>query len=275
MTLAVVGLGLIGGSLALATGARGFDADPAVRAHARARGIDVRDDLAAAVRDAELVVGAVPSVALASVIQAVLEAAPDAVVTDTASLKRPLAALSATLPPGARVVGGHPMAGSTRSGIAAADAGLFRGRRWLIVPTARTDAQAAALVGALARSVGAETLVVSAERHDALMTWMSQLPLAAASALASVVAREGTELAAGPGLLDTTRIAGTPEALALELLTADRGALAFAIEELGSELAALVDTIRSGEDTRLRAYLSAARGARDQLERPRLPSTEK
>ena len=117
---AVVGLGLIGGSLALAAGARGYDRDPDVRARARGLGIDAADSLEAAVADAEIVVTAVPTVLTPEVLRALSALAPDAVLTDTASQKRPIVEAMAALRPGTRCVAGHPMAGARRRGIEAA-----------------------------------------------------------------------------------------------------------------------------------------------------------
>lgn len=274
--LAVVGLGLIGGSLALALGARGFGRDPAVRRRARERGIDVAESLEDAVRGADVVVAAVPTDANADVLRGALAAAPRAVLTDVASLKRPLSKLAEELPRSARVVGGHPMAGSTGQGIDAADARLFDGRTWLLVPTARSDAAAMAAVGDIARAAGARPLVVSAEVHDELMTWASHLPLALAAALARTATREagpGLARVAGPGFLDTTRLAGTPEALAAELLHADPTALAAALERMRSALDELTRAL--GDDAALGALLDEARAARAQLEAASDDSTVK
>lgn len=277
---AVIGLGLIGGSLALAVGARGFDSDESVRVAARERGIAVADSLAEAVRGARLVVVAVPVAQTPAVLRAAAGEG-DAVLTDVASVKRPLLAALAELPDGTRVVGGHPMAGSTARGIAAADASLFRDRTWLLVPTARSDAAAMALVGDLARAAGARPLVVSAERHDQLMTWVSHLPLAVASALARSARRhggKGIEEAGGPGFVDTTRLARTPRELALELALADPDALARAIDALRDELGELADVLRSGAREALGAFLDEAAAARAQLDpaptRPPSHSTE-
>lgn len=278
MVVAVVGLGLIGGSLALALGARGFDSDPAVRARARARGIDVADTLGEAVRGSTVAVAAVPTDATPEVLHALAAAERRGVLTDVASVKAPVLRAAAELPEGVRLVSGHPMAGSTARGIEAADPHLFRDRTWLLVPTARSDAEAMSLVGDLVRAAGARPLVVSGARHDALMTWVSHLPLAVAAALARTAARRagaGLEDAAGPGFVDATRLAATPRALALELALADPDALADALDTLREELAAYAGALRAHDRDALSTLLEDAAAARRQLDAIREESASK
>lgn len=269
---AVAGLGLIGGSLALALGARGYDANPSVREAARRRGIDVADSLADAVAGADVVVAAVPTEATMSLLLEIARRAPGAVLTDAASLKRPIVEAAAGLPAGARFVGGHPMAGSHETGVEAASAGLFRGRPWILCRTARSDDASVAAVTELVRAAGARPVLLDAARHDGLMTWASHLPLAVASALVKAsVGRGGMELSsvAGPGLLDSTRVAGQPAALALELALADPPALADAVEAVRAELAALSAALRAGDAAAVRAFLEEAAALRGSLGQPR------
>ena len=261
MRVAVAGLGLIGGSAALAFGARGYDRDPAARARARERGIDVAESLADAARGAEVVLLAVPTAETPALLAQAAAAAPGALLTDSASLKRPIAAAVAALPNAARFVGGHPMAGSRVPGLAGARSDLFQDRPWLIVPTDRSDLSAVAAVQELVRSIGARPAVVDPERHDALMTWVSHLPLAVATALARAVssgAGTGLERVAGPGLLDAIRTADSPPALALELALADPEALAAAIEAVRRELHDLSRSLRGRKVEELRTFFEEA-----------------
>lgn len=266
---AVVGLGLIGGSFALAAGARGYDRDPAVRAGARARGIDTADSLEAAVAGAGIVVTAVPTALTPELLRALSAIAPDAVLTDTASLKKPIVEAAATLAAGARLVGGHPMAGARRRGIEAAAPEIFRGRPWALVRTARSDDHSMAAVSDLVRSIGARPVVLDAERHDRLMSWVSHLPHAVASALAQAAGTAaGDDLVrlAGPGLLDTTRLAGQPVALGLELALADPDALAAAIDAVSAELEKLSTALRAGDADAVRALFESAEAIRRALD---------
>ena len=118
---AVVGLGLIGGSVALGAGARGWDRDAAVRERARRRGIDAADSLAEAVAGAGLVVAAVPTSETAALLREIAALAPGAILTDCASLKTPVADAAGTLPVDTRFVAGHPMAGGRGRGVEGAD----------------------------------------------------------------------------------------------------------------------------------------------------------
>jgi len=138
--VAVLGLGLIGGSAALALEARGYDRDAAARTRARERGIDTVESLAEAVKGTEVVLLAVPTSETPALLREAAAAAPDALFTDAASLKRSIAAAAAgSLTGKTCFVGGHPMAGSRTAGIAGARADLFQDRPWLVVPTDKSD----------------------------------------------------------------------------------------------------------------------------------------
>jgi prephenate dehydrogenase len=262
---AVVGLGLIGGSIALALKARGFDRSPAARDAARGAGIDAADTLSDAVADAEVVFAAVSTDDAPKLLIELASAAPGAILTDTASRKGPVVDAARKLRTGVRFVAGHPMAGSHRSGAGAATADLFRGRPWVLCRTARSDEASFEALSALVRAMGARPVPLDAASHDRLMTWASHLPLAVASALARAAARNaGPDLrrVAGPGFLDTTRVAGQPAALALELALGDPKSLAAAIEEVGAELGVLAKALRAGKPDDVRRYFEEASSAR-------------
>jgi prephenate dehydrogenase len=248
--VAVAGLGLIGGSAALAFGAAGFDRDPGVRERARRRGIAVAETLAEGVAGAEVVMTAAPTAHTPELLREVAALAPGALLTDTASLKAPIVRAAQGLREGVRFVAGHPMAGSRREGVEAADAGLFRGRPWVLLSTARTGPGDVAVLSELVRGVGARPIELAADLHDRLMTWVSHLPHAVAVSLVRAAAPETRdELAslAGPGFLDSTRIAGRRRELALELALADPEALARAIDAVRDELARIASALRAGD----------------------------
>jgi prephenate dehydrogenase len=265
--VAVVGLGLIGGSAALAFGASGFDRDASVRARARKRGIAAADTLGEAVAGAEVVVTGVPTAAVPALLPEIAALAPGALLTDTASLKAPIVRAAQSLRDGVRFVAGHPMAGSRREGVEAADPELFRGRPWVLAATARSRADDVAALAELVRGIGARPIELPADRHDRLMTWISHLPHAVAVSLTRAAAAEtDRELSAlaGPGLLDTTRIAGRRRELALELALADPEALARAIDAVRDELARLASELRAGDRAAIeRSFDEAARIRRD------------
>ncbi len=262
---AVAGLGLIGGSLALGLSARGWDRDPRARQRAREKGIDVMESLADALADADVALLAVPTNQTPEVLADAVAIRPGALFSDCASLKLPVARAANALPAAARFVGGHPMAGSTRRGLDGADPGLFRGRPWILVPTARSDESSVSTLVDLVSSLGAIPVILDAESHDAAMTRVSHLPHAVSAALASVAGRAGSpELArlAGPGLLDTTRLSEMPLDLLLDLSLGNPSALADALGDVAQELTQLADALRAGDAAAVRTFFERAGRAR-------------
>ncbi len=212
MRIGIAGCGLIGGSLALAL--RGAHD---VRAYDPAGTGDILS--VACLEDlfpADVVVVATPLARVVPTLAALASSSNGTLLLDVGSLKRDVAAFAQIAPETSRIVGGHPMAGTTEHGFAAARADLFRDRPFFLVPTARSDEPAMARAGDLARAAGAVPTVVSAAEHDRIVATLSGLPLAVALALA----RTGAELSdlAGPGYRDATRLASSPPELAIALL---------------------------------------------------------
>ena len=272
MRVAVVGLGLIGGSVALAFEARGYDRNRAARDAARRVGIDACDSLADALEGTDVVFASVSTAETPELMVEISAAAPSAVLTDTASLKRSIVEAARELPTGVRFVAGHPMAGSHRRGVEFASAELFQGRPWALCRTVRTDDEAFARIAGLVRTIRARPVPMDAEAHDRLMTWVSHLPLAVASALTGAAfdgAGDGLAEVAGPGLLDSTRVASQPAALALELAMADPARLADAIDAVGGRLRGLAEALRRGDEAAVRAFFEEASERRNALIQPR------
>lgn len=284
--IAVVGAGLVGGSVAAAARAAGAavvltDRDADVRDRARTAGLADRvvDDLAATVADAELVVVAVPAGVAADVLHEVARSAPrSAVLTDVASLKGELvpdveARLAAAALGPERYVGGHPMAGSERSGPEAADDRLFQGATWVVTPTSRTDHAAFTTLSAVLRDLGARVLALEPELHDQLVAVTSHLPQVAASALADVAAEttgrlgEAVLAVAGGGFRDTTRIAASDPELWVGILRGNRDAVISAVDTLRGRLDQVRDALDSGDDVPVRDLLARASAARRGLVR--------
>jgi prephenate dehydrogenase len=267
--IGIAGLGLIGGSLALALRDKhevtGYDNDERARAAAKADGIRVAtrlDDLLPA--DAVLV--ATPIAAIVPALEQLAARSDGALLLDTGSLKRAVAEYATRAPAGARIVGGHPMAGTTSAGFSAADPTLFRGRAFLLIPTARSDDGAMALAGTIARDVGGTVTVCSADVHDRAMARLVAGPLATAAALAVVGAQAEPLLgAAGPGFRDSTRLADTPADLATELLFGNSADAAAAIGSIIEALTQLRDSVERGDRDYVRSFLAAARSVRGEL----------
>jgi prephenate dehydrogenase len=288
--VAICGGGLIGTSLALGLAAAGHrvrvcDRDPAVRADlARIVGaegleasVSVTDDWAGAAADVGVVIAAVPPPAIPAVLAVAAPlAAPDALLTDVAGVKAGIvAAVTAALEavPGAagRFVGGHPMAGSERSGPQAGDAGLFTGATWVLTPTDATEDDALARASALARGLGARVLVLRPDEHDHIVGLVSHLPQLVASVLADVAAeavgtdREAVMAVAGPGFRDTTRIAASDPALWLDIVEGNRDAILAALRSYVGRLGDVVDAIEHDDLPALDAVLRRASSARQRL----------
>ncbi len=281
--VAVCGGGLVGASLALALLAAGrevrvHDADPEVRAVLRASVTpQVTHDWVEAASGASVVVAAVPPPVIPGVLaEAAAVSSPSALLTDVAGVKQAVVEqVSAALAshPGAfeRYVGGHPMAGSERSGPLAADAELFSGATWVLTPTARTDDDALARAGDLVRSLGARVLVLPPDQHDTIVGLVSHLPQLVASVLADVAAesvgpqREAVMAVAGPGFRDTTRIAASDADLWLHIIDGNRPAVVAALAAFEARLAIVRGAVVDRDDATLATVLRRASEARRRL----------
>lgn len=225
--VAIIGLGLIGGSIGLALRKGkvaqqviGYDLGKGVSN--RARKIGAIDQAAAnlveAVRGAELVILATPVGAMRALLQDLTDTlSPGAVVTDVASTKTQVISWAEEfLPTSVAFVGGHPMTGKELSGVEAADADIFRNRIYCLTPTARTRPAAVEKVSQLVETLGARVRFLEPSEHDGLVAGVSHLPFLASIALMNTVMEspgwsEASLLAAG-GFRDTTRLAaGSPE----------------------------------------------------------------
>jgi prephenate dehydrogenase len=269
--VAVLGLGLLGGSVALAVRRRGVAARVAgsarradVRAAALARGaVDEAGDPESAARDADLVVLATPLFAMPEIVRRIAPVlAPGAIVTDVGSVKAALAeVLPGLLPGGVVYVGSHPMAGGHRSGFEHAQEDLFE--RAACVVTDGPDRAVRDRVCAFWRALGCRVVLRDAASHDAEVAWMSHLPHAVAFAFASALrgAPERAFEVAGAGFRDFTRIAHSEPELWADILTANRKALAAPLQAAGQALQELARAIEANDAEAALRFLGAARAA--------------
>jgi prephenate dehydrogenase len=283
--VAVLGAGLVGGSVAAAARAAGiptvrlYDADPQVRGRARQLALadEVVDHLDDAVAGADLVLAAVPAAVTPMVLAAAARTAPDtAILTDVASLKRDLtldveSRLREADASPARFLGGHPMAGSERSGPDAADAQLFQGATWVLTPTPSTSDAVLSRLSTFVRRLGARVLVLPPDQHDELVAIVSHLPQVVSSALADVAADAVEETGdavlavAGGGFRDSTRIAASDPALWGPILAGNRPAVVAAMDAYLARLHDLRDALATGDDATVHAILGRASAARRRL----------
>lgn len=284
LKIAVIGAGLIGGSIALAATRAGVgivrltDRDEQVRRRAAVLKLaDVVDTIDQAVVDADVVIAAVPSTAVAACLLAAAKAAPaHAVLTDVGSLKASVVAavaheLDAAGLTSARFIGGHPMAGSEQNGPDAADELLFQGATWILTPHETAADEPLQILSRLLHTFGARVLVLSPKRHDELVAIVSHLPQLVASSLASVAAdaieKTGDALlaVAGGGFRDTTRIAASDPELWIPILDGNRDAVLDSLNKMIAQLAAIRDDLSGNDLAAVKATLANARTARQQL----------
>ena len=272
MRVAVLGVGLIGGSVGLAARRRlgaevaGFDPDAAILE--RARELEALDRGAPSVEDAvdgaELVFCAAPVAALPRLVAEALDASgPDAVVTDVGSTKRGLVAGLADDDDAERFIGGHPLAGAETSGVENAREDLFEGARWYLTPTERSGGLHYDRLQRAVADLGARPQAIDAESHDRLMATVSHLPHVIANVLvqeaAAALAEESERLPdVGPSFRDTTRVAGANPAVWADIYAANSAAVADAIEAIGSRLTDAATLIRSGEADQVGEWHRAA-----------------
>ena len=274
--LTVVGPGLIGGSIARGARTRRLAHEvvvvtrhaAAARAAVDAGAADTgTTDLASGVAGAELVVLCAPVGALPGLIHAAWpHLASGAVLTDAGSVKQSVVEAALTCPPRAGVsfVGGHPMAGSERSGLEASDPDLFEGRLTLLTPTAGTPPAAVAAVTTLWEGLGSSVRSLSAEAHDRLVAQISHLPHLVAYALVAAVDEEALPLA-GRGFTDTTRIAASAETLWADIFRQNQGPLLHALGRHEAVLRRWRDLVTRGDFAGLEAELGRAREVREKL----------
>jgi prephenate dehydrogenase len=278
--VALVGTGLIGGSIGLALTRAGvevhaFDADPDQAARAVAMGAvaDLADSVEAAVHDADVVIVATPVGRVAELVVRALDAGAP-VVTDVGSVKAPILREVEEARPdlAMRFVGGHPMAGSEQDGLAGAEVDLFAGATWVLTPTGSTDPGAHTVVRSLVAELGAEIVEVTPQHHDALVAVVSHVPQLAATTLMDVAATTGEEhaillrLAAG-GFRDMTRIAAGHPGIWPDICIANRDAIVAGLDDYVRALAVVRGFVAAGDADALLRVLERARSARRNLPR--------
>ncbi len=254
LRLGFYGLGLMGGSLALALRPRvaalhAYDPDPQVRALGLQRGVI---DYAHA-RPADLL-AQVDLLLLSAPVRAnlrLLQQLPQLterplMVLDISSTKRAILAAMQALPPRFDPLGGHPMCGKETNGLAHAEADLFHGAPFAFTPLPRTSPRLKALAQDLAESLGARPLWLDADTHDRWTAAVSHLPYLLAAALTQATPPEAAALV-GPGFRSSTRLAGSSPAMMLDILTTNRGPVLEALSRFRAALDELETALRQDE----------------------------
>lgn len=198
----------------------------------------------------DIVIVAVPPEHTAQTVVAMLDAWPSAVVTDVASVKGSIASVVAEHPQAHRYVGGHPMAGSERSGPLAASGRLFEGRPWAICAHPAAVPESVALVESLAESLDATVLHIEPDVHDTAVALVSHVPhvMSVLTAARLVDADPGHLALAGPGLRDVTRIAGSDPRLWRQILRGNADAVTGVLTRVRDDLDTVIDLLQADED---------------------------
>jgi prephenate dehydrogenase len=277
-----MGLGQMGGSLALAGRAAGlwddvvgFGRRPESLERARALGVcdRVTTSAAEAVAGADTIVLATPLRTIAAVVDAMAGALrPGALVLDVGSVKgTAVRDIEQRLPAGVAFVACHPLAGTERSGPEAASADLYRGRRCIVCPTPRTPPAALERARGVWQAVGAEVVEMPADLHDQVMAAVSHLPHVAAYGLAAALGGLDPQIDSAArdlpttSLRDTARIAGSDSRMWTDIFLENRQAVVPLIDRLLAAVGELRESIATGDGERVAAVLEAGRAARARL----------
>ncbi|WP_407920193.1 prephenate dehydrogenase [Geobacter pickeringii] len=279
--LAVIGVGLIGGSLARALRRAGvvgeivgvdLDRDNLVRAHEFGVVDCGAETLAAGVAGADLVFLSVPVCAIPAVVRDLIpHLAPGAIVTDGGSVKgEVVAACEPLMPPGTHFVGGHPIAGTEHSGVEASFATLYEGKRCIVTPTPRTDVTALGTVVRLWEAAGSEVVLMDAEKHDRLVAAISHLPHMVAYALVNAVEgydrfEEGILRYSAGGFRDFTRIASSDPAMWRDIALMNREGVIEMMDHFAAYFATLRSLVAAGDADGLERFFRESKESRDAI----------
>ena len=274
--LAVVGLGLMGGSMALALRGMadqitGVEMNTEARDYALAQGIvdHVTDDLQAGVREADTVILSAPVRVISEMLQQRIGSylRSNTFLIDIGSTKQDICQAMADLPIGIHAVGGHPMTGKEHSGIGASDGQLYVGRPFVLCPNRRTTPAAMGRARSFVAALGAIAIEMDPQRHDHVVAAISHLPYLLSTALVATVADEGKDdtavwqLAAG-GFRDMSRLAGSDVQMMGDILSTNTQAVATLLAMFRMHLAQIEAMLISRDDQRLAATLLPTREAR-------------
>ncbi len=276
--VAIIGLGLLGGSIGLAVREHapeivttGFDRDPGVRAAAGERGLagTICETAADAVRDADLVILCVPMGAMGEAARDFVDTVPpSAIISDVGSSKQGVAETLAAALPNHTIIPAHPVAGTEQSGPNAGFATLFTNRWCILTPPADADQNAVDALGEFWTKLGARIEIMDAEHHDLVLAVTSHIPhliaftiVGTASDLEDVTRSEVIKYSAG-GFRDFTRIAASDPVMWRDVFLSNKSAVLEMLGRFTEDLTALQRAIRSGDGDALHDLFSRTRAIR-------------
>ncbi len=278
--IAIIGVGLLGGSIGAALRAAGSSAQITGYGHRidtlhKAAEYGVIDrwsmDLAHAVKDADLVILCTPVSLFEQLLEGIAPAvAPGAIVTDVGSTKRSVVEAAHRLLPGhCGFVGSHPMAGSEKRGVEYARADLFNGATCIVTPTADSNPEHVQAIEEFWTMLRMKVVRLSPEEHDAAISDISHLPHVLAAALVAMQADSSLPLA-GKGFLDTTRIASGDAAMWRDILLDNRDNVLASLEKMKKQITLLKKLLNRSNSEALKQWLTAASDRRDRLMQQKL-----
>ena len=283
----IIGLGLMGGSLAGALRKRSAcrevrgvaRREETIREALRRGFIDVGAcDLAEGVEQADLIVLATPVRTILELMPQVGSLAPPGcLLMDLGSTKAGIVRAMKSLPPHLQVIGGHPLCGKEVSGVASAEADLYQGATFVLTPLQRTSSETLTLAQELVEAVGAQSLVMNAERHDRLVAAVSHLPYLLSVGLVATTEEFAAEdeliweLAAS-GFRDASRLAASDVTMMLDILLTNRAAVGETLGRFAHQLSAIAHLLAADDEEGLRS-LSGSKIALRGLPNPRGPGS--
>jgi prephenate dehydrogenase len=265
LRVGIVGLGLMGGSLALALRGRvagliGVERQPDTRHAARRDGVvDVAVEALADAPPVDLLVLATPVRVILDTLGQLPATRPGGcAVLDLGSTKRAVLAAMDALSPAFSAIGGHPMCGKETTGLAAASAELYQGQTFILCPAHRTTPAVEAVALGLIRAIGARPLLMDAAEHDALVAAVSHLPAVLSAALMRLAADERQWAVSASGFRDVARLAGSDPRMMLDILLTNRDALLDALDGYEIELSSLRRALADGDEAAVADWLAGA-----------------
>lgn len=266
--IAIVGLGLMGGSLALALRGKcaalyGVDRDPATLELARVGRVvdEASTDPAELLRRADVVILAAPVPAIVQMLH-MLSSLPasSCIVLDLGSTKQAIVEAMAELPQRFEPIGGHPICGKETLGLENAEATLFREAPFVVTPLKRTTPRARQAAEQIIAAVGARPIEMAADEHDRALAFTSHLPFLLASALALSTPQDYSALI-GSGFRSTSRVAGTPTSMMMGVIQSNRTNLLEALRTFRDSLQEIESLLMRENDSRLKHLLNQSRSA--------------
>lgn len=278
--IAIVGLGLMGGSLGLALKKHNV-CNQVVGLVRRAEAVTQAESLGVvdwATLDAAVALGQADIIVFSTPIRTLIKQLgqmapyynPNAVITDMGSTKVEIVQAMRALPDGIQPVGSHPMCGKETAGMAAAESSLYQGAPWILTPLERTRPAATELVNQMAQAIGANTQIIDAHRHDNLVATISHLPYTLAATLtltAMDVAEKDSAVwgVAAGGFRDTSRVAASDVTMMLDILLTNRQAVGQRLTEARAWLDNFAQAVADADEATLRAMMERAAAQRSVL----------